>query len=226
MFTKQSMNFLVDISLNNNREWFDKHRQRYEDDVREPAFAFIRAIEPELHKVSPHFTAVPKKVGGSLMRIFRDTRFGKDKTPYKTNIGVQFRHEAGKDVHAPGFYLHMALDGCFFGAGLWGPDSTALKGIRTAIVERSEAYLGARDDPAFQAMFEVGDHGDSLKTAPRGFPKDHPLIEDLRRKHHIATAPVEADELFGEHGVTRVADLMQRARPWMAFLTEAVGLEF
>ncbi|MFT6396630.1 MAG: hypothetical protein ACJAYU_001373 [Bradymonadia bacterium] len=228
MFSKSALNFLVDISLNNNREWFDKNRQRYEDDVREPAFAFIRAMEPHLHAVSSHFTAVPKKTGGSLMRIFRDTRFGKDKTPYKTNIGVQFRHEAGKNVHAPGFYLHMDPDeGCFLGVGIWGPDGPTIRAIREAIDENQDEYVRVRDGKAFRAKFEVTDHGASLKTAPKGFPKDHPLIVDLRMKHHIATASLDPEmELFGDAGVAHIADLMKRAADYARFLTEATGHAF
>lgn len=228
MFSKAALNFLVDISLNNNREWFDKNRQRYEDDVREPAFDFIRAMEPHLHAVSPHFTAVPKKTGGSLMRIFRDTRFGKDKTPYKTNVGIQFRHEAGKNVHAPGFYLHLDPDeGCFLGVGIWGPDGPTIRAIRETIDQNQVDYVRVRDGKKFREKFEVTDHGASLKTAPKGFPKDHPLIVDLRMKHHIATAKLDPEtELFGEAGVAHVADLMKRSADYVRFLTEATGHEF
>ena len=226
MFSKATMNFLVDISLNNNREWFDQNRQRYEDDVREPAFAFIRAIEPHLHAVSPKFTAIPTKSGGSLIRIFRDTRFGKDKTPYKTNVGLHFRHEAGKDVHAPGFYVHLGLDECFVGIGIWAPDGPTLAGLRQAIVDDPDGYVAARDDAKFRERFALSDHGDSLKTAPRGVPKDHPLIEDLRRKHHTAMARIDADDTFGAAGVANVADLMARTRPYARFMTLAAGQPF
>jgi len=129
-FSKATFSFLGELSRNNNREWFHDNKQRYEEAVRGPALAFIEDIAPELQLIAPRFLAVPKKVGGSLMRVHRDIRFGKDKTPYKTNIGIQFRHEAGKDVHAPGYYLHIAPQECFFGAGIWRPDSTALGQIR------------------------------------------------------------------------------------------------
>ena len=90
-------------------------------------------MEPALKKFAPSFRAEPRKVGGSLMRVFRDTRFSRDKTPYKTNIGIQFRHALGKDVHAPGFYVHIATDECFFGAGCWHPEADALGKIRDTI---------------------------------------------------------------------------------------------
>ena len=162
------------------------------------------------------------------MRIFRDTRFSKDKRPYKTNVGIQFRHEAGKNVHAPGYYIHLDPDeGCFVGAGIWGPDSPTLLAIRTAIVDQPDEYVAARDDAKFRERFEVSDHGESLKTAPRGFPKDHPLIDDLRMKHHIATAKLDPEtELFGDTGVRTVSDLIARSEHYMRFLTNAAGQAF
>jgi uncharacterized protein (TIGR02453 family) len=105
-FPKIAIPFLKKIKKNNNREWFNKNKQLYEDSIRSPSLQFIEAMrEPLRMELSPHFVAVVKKIGGSLMRVYRDTRFAKDKTPYKTNVGIQFRHELGKDVHAPGLYL-------------------------------------------------------------------------------------------------------------------------
>ncbi|PIP02194.1 MAG: TIGR02453 family protein, partial [Zetaproteobacteria bacterium CG23_combo_of_CG06-09_8_20_14_all_54_7] len=101
-FTPATMAYLETLAANNNRDWFQEHKHRYEQDVREPALAFIEAVGARLPAIAPHFTADARKMGGSLMRVYRDSRFSKDKTPYKTNIGIQFRHEAGKDVHAPG----------------------------------------------------------------------------------------------------------------------------
>ena len=88
--------------MNNERDWFEAHRADYERFVLEPALALISEMDEIVRLISPHYRGVAKKVGGSLMRIYRDTRFGHDKTPYKTNIGIQFRHENAKDVHAPG----------------------------------------------------------------------------------------------------------------------------
>ena len=116
--------FFGELSLHNDREWFEANRQRYEREVREPALGFIRAMQPKLAKISSHFTAIDKKVGGSLMRIHRDVRFSSNKDPYKTNLGIQFRHEVGKDVHAPGLYVHVDIEGVFLGAvwadSAWG----------------------------------------------------------------------------------------------------------
>jgi uncharacterized protein (TIGR02453 family) len=102
-FTKQTFTFLSNLADNNTREWFEEHKQDYENFVREPALDFISDMGNEMPAISKHFLAVPKKVGGSLMRVQRNLRFSRDKTPYKTNIGIQFRHEVGKDIHAPGY---------------------------------------------------------------------------------------------------------------------------
>jgi len=105
-FGKQTFTFLLSLAGNNEREWFAAHRQEYEDFVRTPALDLISDMSDDMPAISRHFLAQPKKMGGSLMRIYRDTRFSRDKAPYKTNIGIQFRHEQGKDIHALGYYLH------------------------------------------------------------------------------------------------------------------------
>ena len=114
-FSPATFGFLQRLAANNNRDWFLEHKAEYEARVRGPALRFIEDMADELAAISPHFLALPKKVGGSLMRVNRDIRFGHDKRPYKTNIGIQFRHEMGKDVHAPGFYLHIEKEDCFIG---------------------------------------------------------------------------------------------------------------
>ena len=127
------LHFLSELARHNNRKWFEANKARYEQDVRTPALEFIEAMSGPLARMSPHFRAEAKKVGGSLMRIYRDVRFSKDKRPYKTNVGIQFRHESGKDVHAPGFYFHVEPDEVFLGVGIWHPESDTLKKIRKAI---------------------------------------------------------------------------------------------
>ena len=117
MFSKSTFKFLDQLAANNNRTWFEENKPRYESLIREPALEFIEAMAPALKMFAPHFRADPRKMGGSLMRVYRDARFSRDKTPYKTNIGIQFRHELGKDVHAPGFYVHISTAECFLAVG-------------------------------------------------------------------------------------------------------------
>ncbi|MBK9160075.1 MAG: DUF2461 domain-containing protein [Nitrosomonadales bacterium] len=223
-FTKQTFAFLSSLAENNEREWFAAHQQEYETLVCNPALDFISDMSDEMPAISRHFLAQPKKVGGSLMRVYRDTRFSRDKTPYKTNIGIQFRHELGKDVHAPGYYLHIAPDECFVGVGLWHPEADVLFRIRDAIVKKPEAWLAARDDAAFAGHYEQV--GDALANAPRGFAKEHPLVEDLKRKDFIGLAPLTRTEVTSAGLRPLVVERFRQAAPYMRFLCRALDLQF
>lgn len=223
-FTKQTFTFLSSLAENNTREWFDEHKQDYEKVVREPALDFISDMDEELRAISKHFRAVPKKVGGSLMRIYRDTRFSRDKTPYKTNIGIQFRHEAGKDIHAPGFYVHIEPDECFVAAGLWHPDADALFKIREGIVQNQTAWVKARDARDFGKHFELV--GDTLINAPRGFARDHPLAEDLKRKDFIGLSGLSRVDVTSANFRNLVTVRFKQADPIMRFLCGALELRF
>ena len=112
-FEPETLEFLAELQNNNNRPWFKLNKHRYEEQVLDPALDFIRSMYEPLQQIAPHFTAVARQSGGSLMRVYRDTRFSRDKTPYKTNIGIQFRHEQARDVHSPGYYLHIDPDEVF-----------------------------------------------------------------------------------------------------------------
>ena len=216
--------FIEELSKNNNRPWFQENKPRYEREVLEPSLAFIRAFAPRLKKISPYFTAEDRRVGGSLMRIYRDTRFGKDKTPYKTNVGIQFRHEMGRDVHAPGFYVHISPGECFLGVGTWRPDSATLRSIREAIVEEPARWRRATRSKRFLEYFELA--GESLKRPPRDFPADHPLIEDLKRKDFIGACELNEEEVLDARFLDRVASSFTAARPLMRFLCEAINIPF
>lgn len=223
-FHPELFDFLRELAANNQRDWFDANKERYELVVKEAAFGFISDFGPKLREISQHFRAIPKAVGGSLFRIYRDTRFSKDKTPYKTHVGIHFRHEQAKDAYAPGFYLHLEPDGCFAGAGIWHPGSKPLKRIREHIVGDPEGWSKARDAKKFRGSFKL--RGDSLKTAPRGYDQDHPLIEDLRRKDFIGVAELRTEEVTSSGFLDRYAGLAADAAPFMAFLCKALDVPF
>lgn len=218
------MSFLKQLEQNNERDWFHEHKQEYEDLIRTPALNFIDDMENDLAHLSPHFLAIAKKVGGSLMRVHRDVRFSKDKSPYKTNIGIQFRHEMGKDVHAPGFYVHIEPGECFVGVGIWRPDSTALGKIRDAIIERDTYWLAAINDKKFKKNYELS--GESLKTAPRGYDKAHPLIDNLKRKDFIAISHMRDKDVLSKNFKQQVVKRFAEAEPYMQFLCKALTLRY
>jgi uncharacterized protein (TIGR02453 family) len=224
MFTQNTFRFLDELAANNNKAWFEANKKNYELLVREPALDFIEEMAPALAAFAPAFRAEPRKLGGSLMRVYRDTRFSRDKTPYKTNIGIQFRHQLGKDIHAPGFYMHIATDECFFAVGCWHPDSDALSGIRNLIVEKPEQWLAARDDKKFHAEWNLT--GDSLTRPPRGYDVNHPLLADLKRKDFIALSALSADEVTGRGLVKLTGKRFATTVPFMQFLCSALDVPY
>lgn len=223
-FDPDFFRFLEDLKRNNQREWFQVNKQRYEEQVRDPAQRFISDFGPELRKISRHFLADPRPVGGSMFRIYRDTRFAKDKSPYKTHVGIQFRHRQGKDVHAPGFYLHLDPDGCFAGAGIWHPDGQALSAIRTAIDAEPTTWKRITGSKRFSDTLELA--GGSLKRAPQGYDPGHRLIEDLKRKDFIAVANFDQESAMGPDFLKRYLAICRTGSPLVKFLCEAVDVPF
>ncbi len=223
-FEKASIEFLEQLAVNNNREWFKENKTRYEEQVLDVALRFIQSMQDPLAQLAPHFTAIPQRMGGSLMRIYRDTRFSKNKLPYKTNIGIQFRHEQARDVHSPGYYVHVDPEQVFVGVGMWRPESDALLAIRQRIVARPSEWKSVLGDPKFRRHFELG--GESLSRAPRGFDKDHELIEDIRRKSFIAVRNLDAGDSIGPRFQRTVEATFHAATPFMKFLCKAVGVPF
>ena len=223
-FTPATLEFLAELAANNNREWFGAHKSRYERDLKQPALRFILDFAPHLAGISPCFRADPRANGGSLFRIYRDTRFSRNKSPYKTYAGIQFRHEAGRDAHAPGFYLHLEPGSVFVGCGVWRPGGPALSKIREAIDEDPQAWLQASRDEGFQASFELS--GDSLIRAPKGYTPAHPLIEDLRRKDFIGVAHLSEETVSSDGFLEKFAGLCREAAPFQRWLCGAIRVAY
>ncbi len=223
-FEPRSIRFLAALNANNNREWFKEHKSRYEQDVLDIALQFIMSMQDPLAKIAPQFTAVPTRVGGSLMRVYRDTRFSKNKLPYKSNIGIQFRHEQAKDVHSPGYYVHIDPDEVFLGVGMWRPDSEPLRGIRERIATKPQEWQQVVGDRAFGRHFSLG--GETLVRPPRGFDKNHECIEDIKRKSFIAVRPLPVEDCLKPQFQKTVETSFSAAEPFMRFLCKAVGVRF
>jgi uncharacterized protein (TIGR02453 family) len=224
-FDAELFDFLRDLAANNDREWFTANKARYQAVVQEPLLAFIAAFAKPLREISPAFVADPRPSGGSMFRIYRDTRFSNDKSPYKTHAAAQFRHREGRDVHAPGFYLHLEPGNPLCGAGIWHPDGSTLGRLRDAIVDSPEAWRTA------VAAVEAGDPrqrrgGDSLKRPPRGYDPGHPLIDDLKRKDHVTFCPLTEADVLAHDVVERVAAAFRPAIPYVRFLCQALDLDF
>ncbi len=223
-FTPAVVKFLRDLKANNTRDWFNAHKDRFFDEVRTPAQNFIVDFGAGLQDISPHFRADPRPVGGSLFRIYRDVRFAKDKSPYKTHAGLHFRHEAGKSAYTPGFYLHLEPGASFVGVGLWHPDNSTLKLIRDAIVADPAAWRKAVGQKSFTRHFTVT--GDRLKRPPRGYDPEHPLVEILKLKDFTALAPLTQKQVTGPDFVNEFADLCRAGSPLVRFLCEVLRHPF
>ena len=219
-FDRELFTFLTDLAANNERVWFNENKKRYETTVKEPALDFIETFRPRLAELTPHLEANARVVGGSLFRINRDTRFAKDKTPYKTHTGMHFRHERAKDVHAPGLYLHLQPRECFMGSGLWRPEPKVAQQIRGFIGEHRDRWTAITSD---LDPFELA--GDSLKRPPRGFDPDDPLIDDLKRKDFMITRSFTQKQITSARFLDMFDEQCKTTMPFLTFLCDALELE-
>jgi len=223
-FPKDFFKFFKDLKNNNNREWFAGNKPRYYESVVNPMGEFIVAMAPHLQRISPHYIANPRAHGGSMFRIYRDTRFSKDKTPYKTHAACHFRHEAGRDAHAPGFYAHFETDGIHFGGGIWLPPSKQLGLIREFIADNPSAWEQLTKSAAIKKA--GGIRGDSLKRAPRGHDPEARHIEDLKRKSFYLMIEANAELAHSPELVTETAKAFRTAAKLNHFVTDALELPF
>ena len=221
---RELFDFFRDLSVNNDREWFQANKPRFQEQVLEPVYEFVNEVGFQLGNLSPHFIAIPSTAKGSVFRIYRDTRFAKDKTPYKTFQGVRFPHEMTREISAPVFYIHLDPTGVFAGAGSYHPDAKALRKYRQAIVDDPEGWGSVREQIDLGGTFEFG--GSSLKRPPRGFPADGPWGEDLKRKDFIAVANLQESEVLAEDFVEHFLGLCRQGAPLVRFLCEATGAPF
>ena len=218
-FSPQLFAFLRELKQHNERGWFNANKDRYERELKEPALAFVEDLGYRLPQVAPYLTADRR----SLFRIYRDTRFSKDKTPYKTHVGIYFRHTRAVDADTPGLYLHLEPRQVFLGAGIWHPGTPAIKRIRDRLAARPEAWKAA--------VAEVGPEwrlggGEPLKRPPAGFRADHPLIDDLKRRSFTIVSPLTQREVTASGFLDTCEVRAAQARPFMQFLCQALGVEY
>lgn len=223
-FSPATFKFLRALQRHNNRTWFKAHQDAYEAHVRGPYLQLIADLQVPVAKLSRHYRADPRKVGGSLFRIQRDTRFSGDKAPYKTWAGARIFHERRREIAAPSFYLHIKPGDCFVGAGLWHPENHTLRNIRSFIVDNPASWKRAAHSRAFRDHYEFW--GDSLSRVPQGFPADHPLLEDLKRKSFAAGVGFDDALACSPKLFPFIADHFKRLAPLVDYLCAAQNLEF
>ena len=214
-FNPETLRFLRELRKNNDREWFARNKSRYEREVRDPALRFISDFGPRLSRIAPRLVADPRR---SMFRIYRDTRFSRDKSPYKTHIGIHFFHEKAKAAASvPGFYLHVSPGESFAAAGIWHPDPPSLARIRESIAAKSPAWLKIKKS-------KLPIEGGALKRPPRGYKADHPLIEDLKRTDFVTSVRLSDKELCSPNFPARFAAVCKKMTPLVAFVATSLRL--
>lgn len=217
-FTRGLFQFLRELKVNNDRDWFAANRERYVELVEAPMLRFIADLGDHL---PAGFVADPRRTGGSMFRIYRDTRFAKDKTPFKTAVAARFAHRAGeKGQSAPGFYIHLEPGDCFAGGGIYHPDPAALKRIRDQIVDEPAAWSAAVHKK------KIVVEGDALQRVPRGYDPAHRFAADLKRKDYYTLHRLEERDVCGPRLLAVYLDACDRAVPLMQFLARALGLRW
>ncbi len=218
-FGRGLFEFLNELKMNNNRAWFNANKQRYVAEVEEPLLRFIVDYGTQMEKISKNFVADPRRVGGSMFRIYRDTRFSKDKSPFKLTAGARFPHQAlasGRSV--PGFYLHLEPGLCVGRGGIYHPDVTALEQIPNHIVANPRAWAGV-------LRTKIYIEGDTLKRPPIGFDPEHRFIEDIKRKDFYSMIKLTKRQVCAPDFLDTHVNACIQAAPLVEFLTRALRLQ-
>lgn len=215
---KETLNFLGRLARNNNREWFNAHKDEYldakakTDELAARLVAAVTAFEPEARYLTP---------ADCTYRIYRDTRFSADKTPYKTHIGIFINPPYGKKSNRMGYYLHIEPSNCFIAAGTVCLPSKTISAIRKSIFENVDEYLEIIESPGFKAIFpEIGEN--LLKTAPKGIPRDWEHIDLVRPRDYVASCPLADSRLSAPGLVEEVAGMFSLAKPFNDFINYAI----
>jgi len=222
-FTPGLFDFLRELKANNKKEWFDANKDRYVADVRDPLLALIVAFRPRLLEISPYLVADPKPTGGSMFRIYRDTRFSKNKEPYKTTASAFFSHQTG-GKEGPGIYLHLEPESCFIGIGHWRPDPVARTRVTDAIAVKPDSWRDAISSKEFRKLLKM--EGEQLAKLPKQYDPQHPFAEDLRRKDFIVISHFSEKQACAKDFIDRFNDISRAAAPYLGFIIKANGLRW
>jgi uncharacterized protein (TIGR02453 family) len=214
-FPNEGMLFLKRLKRNNNREWFTAHKEEFERLVRDPMLALIGALQPHFAQFAPEFDLTPKR---AIFRIYRDTRFSPDKTPYKTHIAAHFvLRGAEKGLVGSGYYLQVEPGEVFIGGGIYLPDGDQLKKIRAGLASRGEEFLAILREPRFRKSFGALE-GETLKRIPKGFDEAHPMANWLKLKQFFVGVSWPESRAYRRSLVEDIASVSRTAWPLVNFL--------
>ncbi len=217
-FPKEGITFLKQLKKNNNRDWFNKHKPTYEEHVKLPMQSLTESLKQPMSKVAPEIQVDPKR---SMFRIYRDTRFSKDKTPYKTHVAAVYHHR-GHWEDSAGYYVHIEPGGVYAGGGIYMPSSDQLKRIRTSIADKPKEFLAIVSDDTFVKRFKSLE-GSKLQRIPLGFPKDHMMGEWLKYKSFYTGVQLKEEACYSPKFVDRLVQVYADLLPMIRFLNGALG---
>ncbi|HEY8930425.1 MAG TPA: DUF2461 domain-containing protein [Mucilaginibacter sp.] len=221
MIQRHTFDFLKELIDNNNREWFQANKERY-DTAREDVIAFTSELLKEMHKIDP---GIDPDFDGKkcVMRIYRDIRFSKDKTPYKNNFGVSLPTRGLKLGRAE-YYLHITPGKSFIAGGYWMPEADHLKAIRQEIDYNGNDLKKIIDEPEFVKLFGDFRKQETLKTLPRDYSAENENIDLLKLKSFVAFHYLDDKELMKKNAVKNIATICSKIYPLNVFLNNAIDL--
>ncbi|MDQ6611069.1 MAG: DUF2461 domain-containing protein [Gemmatimonadota bacterium] len=227
-FRPAALTFFRGLKRNNRKEWFEKHRDDFEREVKRPLLALIEEVDARLAEFVPEIIGSPKK---SMFRIYRDVRFSKDKSPYKTHAAAWFYHrDGGSSVGSEaahggaGFYFHLSPEGSHIGGGIWMPPRPVLNRIRLLIAENPDGFESIVGAPAFRRKFGALETELMLTRVPRGFDPNHKAAPWLRLQSFTAGHPLTNEQLLSPKLPQTLANSFEIMTPFVRWLNSASGL--
>ena len=217
-FAPEAIAFLRDLKKNNDREWFTPRKDVFETQVRLPMIELVRGIHGEMLRFAPRHVGEPAKC---VFRIYRDTRFSKNKTPYKTNIAASFVHGGAGKGGGAGYYLSVSPEQVEVGGGIYMPDPATLLAVRQRVAEHYEAFRATFESAKVRKL--MGDlYGESATRPPKGFDPEHPAIELLRRKQFCLFATLDPALATTSKLQSEVVKRFEAIAPFIDFLNQSL----
>jgi uncharacterized protein (TIGR02453 family) len=213
VISPKTFDFLKNLIQNNNREWFTENKNHYIESQGNLT-TFLEELIQEMADFDPELAKIDAKK--SLFRIYRDTRFSKDKTPYKTNFGASLG--MGKGSQKGGYYLHIEPGKSFIAGGIYMPDSAVLKELRKEISLYGNEFLAILENKDFKKHFPELDQDDKLKKIPQGFEKEDPMAEFLKLKNFIVVYYLKDEEILNKEATKNLAKIFKLMKPLNDFL--------
>ena len=218
-FPKECVGFLKQLKRNNNREWFEKHKEEYERNVKAPMLSFVAALQPHFARFAQEFDLNPKR---SIFRIYRDVRFSSDKTPYKTHVAAHFvLRGMPKGFIGSGYYIQFEPGEFFVGGGIYLPDGNQLKNIRKAIAARGDEFLSIIENRRFKKRFAPFDWS-KLQRVPKGYDETNPMADWLKYKQFFVGVSLPEAKCHSESLLDETARICEEASPLVRFLNKSL----